>query len=203
MQVFAMDAAAVLRLDVLARHIPHLDDGLLYFSFILGLLSCFLGWRLRKLWFAAVCLVFGCFVGSVLFSQEILEINPAVGAALLSAVLFVFTHRLVAPELSFCVPFYLLTVMLELPASTVIFPCLVLAIASVFFDRWVVAAVTSVFGAFSTVKLLPRLPLFSKMNFPLLSLLTPEHREYFITLAILALLGFLCQCRFGSRNSLV
>ena len=202
MQAFAMDAAAVLHLDELARHIPHLDDGLLYFSVVLGLLCCFFGWRLRRLWFAAVCLVFGCFVGSELFSREILEINLALGAALLAAVLFVFTHRLVAPELAFCILFYLLTVTLGLPISTAIFPCLALAIAAVFFGRWVVTAATAVFGAFSVANLLPRLPLFSKMKLPFLSLLTPEHREYFITLAILALLGFLCQCRFGSRDSL-
>lgn len=202
MQAFAMDAAAVLHLDALTRHIPHLDDGLLYFSIVLGLLCCFFGWRLRRLWFAAVCLVFGCFVGSELFSREILEINLAVGAALLAAVLFVFTHRLVAPELAFCISFCLLTVTLELPISTAIFPCLALAIAAVFFGRWIVTAETAVFGACSVVNLLPRLPLFSKLKLSFLPLLTRDHREYFITIAILALLGFLCQCRFGSRDSL-
>ncbi len=202
MQAFAMDAAAVLHLDELARHIPYLDDGLLYFSIVMGLLCCFFGWRLRRLWFSAVCLVFGCFVGSELFSREILEINLAVGAALLAAVLFVFTHRLVAPELAFCLSYCLLTVTLELPISTAIFPCLALAIAAVFFGRWVVTGATAVFGACLVVDLLPRLPLWSNRKLPFLSLLTPEHREYFIALAVLALLGFLCQCRFGSRDSL-
>lgn len=202
MQAFAMDAAAVLHLDELARHIPYLDDGLLYLSIVMGLLCCFFGWRLRRLWFSAVCLVFGCFVGSELFSREILEINLAVGAALLAAVLFVFTHRLVAPELTFCLSYCMLTATLELPISTAIFPCLALAIAAVFFGRWVVTGTTAVFGACLAVNLFPKIPLFSKMKLPFLSLLTPEHREYFIALAVLALLGFLCQCRFGSRDSL-
>lgn len=203
MQEFAASAAALLRLDILEQHIPNSEALLLYCSGALGLLCCFFGWKLRKLWFTAVCLLFGCFVGNLLYSRELIEINLAVGISLLAAVLFLFTRRLAAPELTFCIAFYLLTVPLEIPVSAAVLPCLALAIAALFLGRWVVTASTAVFGAFAVVNLLPRLPVLQQMKGPFLSLLTPAHREYFIALGILALLGFLCQFGFGSSDPLV
>lgn len=203
MQEFAASAAALLHLDMLKQHIPNCEALLLYFSGVLGLLCCFFGWRLRKLWFSVVCLLFGCFVGNLLYSRELIEINLAVGISLLAAVLFLFTRRLTASELSFCIAFFLLTVPLEMPVSAAILPCLALAIAALFLGQWIVAASTAVFGAFAVVNLLPRLPVLQQMNPAFLSLLTPANREYFAALGILALLGFLCQLCFHGSDPLV
>lgn len=198
-----MNAIHALRLDTLEQFIPDLGIWLLYFCAALGLLCCFFGWKLRNLWFAVVCLVFGFFVGNNLYSNGIFEINLSVGVGLLCAMLFVLTYRLASPELAFCIAFYLLVVRRGMSIPMAVIPCLALVVAALFLGRWVVTVATAVFGAYVVVNLLPSLPLPSVIKLPFLSLLTPEHREYFIALGILALLGFLCQFGFGSGDPLV
>lgn len=203
MQEFAMNAVQALHLDALEQYVPDLGIWIMYFCAVLGLLGCFFGWKLRNLWFAVVCLVFGFLVGNYLYSNGIFEIDLSVGVGLLCAMLCVLTYRLASPELAFCVAFYLLVVRRGLSIPAAILPCLVLAAAALFLGRWVVTVSTAVFGAFTVVNLLPKLPPLSHMKLPFLSLLTPEHREYFLALGILALLGFLCQFGFGSGDPLV
>ena len=106
MQEFAVNAVTALHLNELAQYVPNLNVWLLYLFAGLGLLCCFFGYRLRNLWFAAVCLVFGCIVGSVLYSYEILDINFSIACGLMTAALFVFTYRLAAPEIGFCIAFF-------------------------------------------------------------------------------------------------
>ncbi|MGM9603859.1 MAG: hypothetical protein ACI3XG_02220 [Faecousia sp.] len=203
MQEFAMNAVNALHLNALEQYVPDLGIWMLYFCAVLGLLCCFFGWKLRNLWFAAVCLVFGCFVGNYLYSQGIFEINLSVVVGLLAAMLFVLTYRLVSPELAFCIAFYLLVVRRGMSIPMAMIPCLALVVAALFLGRWIVTVTTAVFGAFAVVNLAPKLPLLSEMKLPFLSLLTPEHREYFFALGLLALLGFLCQFGFGSSDPLV
>ncbi len=200
MQEFAINAVYALHLNELEQYIPHLGVLLLYLSAVLSLLCCFLGYKLRKLWFAGVCLVFGCLVGNYLYSHGILDINFSIATGLFAAALFVFTYRLSSPELAFCICFYLLAVRRGMAISTALIPSVVLAVVAFFLGRWVITVATSVFGAYAVVNLLPRLPVLSKAE---LSFLTPGQREYYLALGLLALLGFLVQFGFGSNDPLV
>ena len=200
MQEFAINAVYALHLNELEQYIPHLGVLLLYLSAVLSLLCCFLGYKLRKLWFAGVCLVFGCLVGNYLYSHGILDINFSIATGLFAAALFVFTYRLSSPELAFCICFYLLAVRRGMAISTALIPSVVLAVVAFFLGRWVITVATSVFGAYAVVNLLPRLPVLSKAE---LSFLTPGQREYYLALGLLALLGFLVQFGFGSSDPLV
>lgn len=200
MQEFAINAVYALHLNELEQYIPHLGVLLLYLSAVLSLLCCFFGYKLRKLWFAGVCLVFGCLVGNYLYSHGILDINFSIATGLFAAALFVFTYRLSSPELAFCICFYLLAVRRGMAISTALIPGVVLAVVAFFLGRWVITVATSVFGAYAVVNLLPRLPVLSKAE---LSFLTPGQREYYLALGLLALLGFLVQFGFGSSDPLV
>ena len=200
MQEFAINAVYALHLNELEQYIPHLGVLLLYLSAVLSLLCCFFGYKLRKLWFAGVCLVFGCLVGNYLYSHGILDINFSIATGLFAAALFVFTYRLSSPELAFCICFYLLAVRRGMAVSTALIPSVVLAVVAFFLGRWVITVATSVFGAYAVVILLPRLPVLSKAE---LSFLTPGQREYYLALGLLALLGFLVQFGFGSNDPLV
>ena len=200
MQEFAINAVYALHLNELEQYIPHLGVLLLYLSAVLSLLCCFFGYKLRKLWFAGVCLVFGCLVGNYLYSHGILDINFSIATGLFAAALFVFTYRLSSPELAFCICFYLLAVRRGMAISTALIPSVVLAVVAFFLGRWVITVATSVFGAYAVVNLLPRLPVLSKAE---LSFLTPGQREYYLALGLLALLGFLVQFGFGSNDPLV
>lgn len=200
MQEFAINAVYALHLNELEQYIPHLGVLLLYLSAVLSLLCCFFGYKLRKLWFAGVCLVFGCLVGNYLYSRGILDINFSIATGLFAAALFVFTYRLSSPELAFCICFYLLAVRRGMAVSTALIPSVVLAVVAFFLGRWVITVATSVFGAYAVVILLPRLPVLSKAE---LSFLTPGQREYYLALGLLALLGFLVQFGFGSNDPLV
>lgn len=200
MQEFAINAVYALHLNELEQYIPHLGVLLLYLSAVLSLLCCFFGYKLRKLWFAGVCLVFGCLVGNYLYSRGILDINFSIATGLFAAALFVFTYRLSSPELAFCICFYLLAVRRGMAVSTALIPSVVLAVVAFFLGRWVITVATSVFGAYAVVNLLPRLPVLSKAE---LSFLTPGQREYYLALGLLALLGFLVQFGFGSNDPLV
>lgn len=200
MQEFAINAVYALHLNELEQYIPHLGVLLLYLSAVLSLLCCFFGYKLRKLWFAGVCLVFGCLVGNYLYSHGILDINFSIATGLFAAALFVFTYRLSSPELAFCICFYLLAVRRGMAVSTALIPSMVLAVVAFFLGRWVVTVATAVFGAYAVVNLLPRLPVLSKAE---LSFLAPGQREYYLALGLLALLGFLVQFGFGSSDPLV
>lgn len=200
MQEFAINAVYALHLNELEQYIPHLGVLLLYLSAVLSLLCCFFGYKLRKLWFAGVCLVFGCLVGNYLYSHGILDINFSIATGLFAAALFVFTYRLSSPELAFCICFYLLAVRRGMAISTALIPSVVLAVVAFFLGRWVITVATSVFGAYAVVNLLPRLPVLSKAE---LSFLTPGQRKYYLALGLLALLGFLVQFGFGSNDPLV
>ena len=85
MQEFASNAAAALHLTELNQYIPHLDLWLMGLLAVLGLLCCFFGYKLHKLWFAGVCLVFGCLAGTlvgVFFFPWGLVLGPFGGAFL-------------------------------------------------------------------------------------------------------------------------
>lgn len=203
MQEFAVKTVVALHLDELTQYVPELGDWLIYLSAGLGLLCCFFGYKLRNLWFAAVCLVFGCIVGSNLYAHEILDINFSVAVGLMAACVFVFSYRLAAPEIAFCIAYYLLVMGYGMRIETALIPCAILSIAAFFLDRWVLTLSTAAFGAFSVVNLLPILPLPEGWKHPYLSLLTPEHPTYFIALGVLALIGFLIQFGFGTANPLI
>ena len=201
MREFAVNTVIALHLNELAWYILNLNDWLIILSLGLGLLCCFFGYKLRNLWFAAVCLVFGCIVGNSLYSYEILDIHFSIAAGLLAASLFVFTYRLAASEIGFCVAYDLLVISYGLGVDKALIPCGILAVAAIFFDRWVITLSTAVFGAYSVVKLLPVLPLPKSWGFPFLSALTQP--AYFIVLGILALIGFFIQFGFGTADPLI
>ena len=201
MQEFASNAAAALHLTELNQYIPHLDLWLMGLLAVLGLLCCFFGYKLHKLWFAGGCLVFGCLAGCYLFSQGILDINFSIAAGLLAGCLFVFTYKLAAPEIGFSILLFLLIRMAGMGLTAALVPSAVLAVIAFFLPRWVLTLTTAVFGAYSLVTLLPRFPLEDRL--PVLSLLNPAHREYFLVLGGLALLGFLVQFGFGSADPLI
>ena len=177
MQEFAVNAVTALHLNELAQYVPNLNVWLLYLFAGLGLLCCFFGYKLRNLWFAAVCLVFGCIVGSGLYSYEILDINFSIACGLMTAALFVFTYRLAAPEIGFCIAFFFLVKQYGMSITTALIPCGILAVASIFLARWVLTLSTAVFGAFTVVNLLPKLTLPKNWKLPFLSMLTPAHPE--------------------------
>ena len=103
MQEFAANAMTALHLNELTTYVPNLSIWLMYLLAVLGLLCCFFGYKLRNLWFAAVCLLFGCVVGNYLFSKGILDINFSIAAGLLAAALFVFTYRLAPGSARRCI----------------------------------------------------------------------------------------------------
>lgn len=199
MQEFAANAVTALHLNELTEYVPNLRLWLLSLSGVLGLLCCFFGYKLHKLWFAAVCLVFGCLVGNYLFSQGILDINFSIAAGLLAATLFVFTYRLAAPEIGFSISQFLLVQWFGLELSTAIIPSILLAATALFLDRWIITISTALFGAYALVSLAPSLPL--KWSF--LSNPAPDDPVYYLSIGILAALGFLAQCSFGSRDPLI
>lgn len=203
MEEFITKAVFALHLNELERYVPNLESWLMYLAAVLGLLCCFFGYRLRKLWFAAVCLVFGSLVGNFLYSHQILDINFSIAAGLVAATLFVFTYRFASSELAFCVAYYFLVVRWNMPVPTALIPCVALVILAMFLGRWVVTVTTAVFGAFAVVNLLPRIPLPAGLELPFLTLLTPAHREFFFAVGILALLGFLAQFGFGTDDPLI
>lgn len=197
MQEFAANAATALHLNRLIQDVPNLSTWLLYLLAVLGLLCCFFGYKLRNLWFAAVCLVFGCLIGSYLYSHEILDIHFSVGAGLLAATLFVLTHRLAAPEIGFSIALFLLVRWLGMDLPTAILPSILLGVIAFFLGRWVVTLTTAIFGAFAVVNLMPQLPL----ALPLLS--QSVQQASFFAIGILGLLGFLVQFGFGSSDPLI
>lgn len=201
MQEFASNAAAALHLTELNQYIPNLNIWLMGLLAVLGLLCCFFGYKLHKVWFAAVCLLFGCLTGSYLFSHGILDINFSISAGLFAGCLFVFTYKLAAPEIGFSIALFLLIRMAGMGLTTALIPSIALAVVAFFLPRWVLTLTTALFGAYSLVTLLPRFPLEGKL--PFLSLLSPAHREYFLVLGGLALLGFLIQFGFGSTDPLI
>ena len=203
MQEFAANAMTALHLNELTTYVPNLSIWLMYLLAVLGLLCCFFGYKLRNLWFAAVCLLFGCVVGNYLFSKGILDINFSITAGLLAAALFVFTYRLAPAEIGFCAALYLLVrwVGLELPPA--ILPAILVAVLAIFLDRWVITLSTAVLGSCALVNLLPRLTLPSGEALPFLSKMASTHQEYFLVLGILAVLGFLAQFGFGSSDPLI
>lgn len=199
MQEFAANAVTALHLNELTQYVPNLRVWLLALSAVLGLLCCFFGYKLYKLWFAAVCLVFGCLVGNYLFSQGILDINFSIAAGLLAATLFVFTYRLAAPEIGFSIALFLLVRWIGLELSIAIIPSILLAVIAIFLGRWVITISTALFGAYALVNLAPSLPL----KLPFLSSLVSDHRLYFLAIGFLAMLGFLAQFGFGSSSPLI
>lgn len=203
---FANKTLNALHITEFTDKIPNLDIWLLVIGAFFSLLCCIQGYRLRNLWFAGICVIFGCLVGSWIESKGFLDLNWTIVAALFATVLFVFSYRLSIPELAFVISFYMLVVQMKLPILTALIPCILLVAAVMFLQRWITTILTAVFGAWALLACLSGLsePVTGLLpaSARLFSALEAKESAYFIILTALSVFGFLFQAGLFGNDPL-
>lgn len=175
-------------------------------TLLLGLVSCFAGYKYRHLWFMILCIFVGMGVGSWLYLSY--ELSPAVCGSIgaLAAIFTALFYKLGLGVSIFCLNFYLFGMVFGLQDIPLLVLCGVPAIAVFFMERWVSTVVTAAVGALVAMRACSLLiPFFSGIiqNSTVQNLLagiTEQGALYYAGAVILAVLGFLVQAEPFSRN---
>lgn len=199
-QAFFTEAMSALHITEFTGRIPNLNTWLLGIGAFGALLCCFFGYRLRNLWFAGVCGIMGCIVGTWLYSTGRLDINFSTALALLAGTLFVFTYKLSPATLTFTLVFPLLIYRFQLSVTTALILGGLLSIAAMFLPRWILTCLTAFLGSWALLNLLAALGL--NWLLPATAFLQANRIAYLLCLSGLTLLGFLCQAELWGNQPL-